>query len=132
MPAHLKHSRRHPEPPPPRRSTVTVPERVSPSVKLVFAEMNRQNVTYDRLEAGSGINRPTIKAWRHKNRPNLESISAVLGFLNFEFVPIPTERALPESIVDELRPIAERLDLAMPDSVRLAFEIAYRRHAEEH
>lgn len=112
----------------PRTSTVTIPERVGPHVKLVFAEMRRQSQTYDLVEAGSGVNRPTIKAWRHKNRPNLDSIEAVLGHLNFEFVPIPTARALPLEIVEELRPIAERLDLTMPDAIRLAAEIAYREH----
>jgi hypothetical protein len=97
-------------------------------VKLVFAEMRRQGQTYDAVEAGSGVNRPTIKAWRHKNRPNLDSIEAVLGHLNFEFVPIPTARALPPEIVEALRPIAERLDLTMPDAIRLTAEVAYRGH----
>ncbi|MDQ0445258.1 hypothetical protein [Methylobacterium persicinum] len=126
MTAIAKYSRRNPEPRKQRRSTVTIPERASPAVKLVFAEMNRQNKTYDSVEAGSGINRPTVKAWRHKNHPNLESISAVLGFLNFEFVPIPRERALPDSIREALKPIADLLRLEMRDAVGFAFEIAYR------
>lgn len=37
-----------------RPSTVTIPERVGPHVKLVFAEMRRQGQTYDAVEAGSG------------------------------------------------------------------------------
>lgn len=111
-----------------RPSTVTIPERVGPHVKLVFAEMRRQGQTYDAVEAGSGVNRPTIKAWRHKNRPNLDSIEAVLGHLSFEFVPLPTARALPPEIVEALRPIAERLDLAMPEAIRLTAEVAYREH----
>ncbi|MBA9065442.1 hypothetical protein GGQ91_004859 [Methylobacterium fujisawaense] len=111
-----------------RPSTVTIPERVGPHVKLVFAEMRRQGQTYDAVEAGSGVNRPTIKAWRHKNRPNLDSIEAVLGHLKFEFVPLPTERALPPEIVEALRPIAERLDLTMPEAIRLTAQVAYREH----
>jgi uncharacterized protein YerC len=43
------------------RRTVTVPKRVSPHVKLVFAEMARQQRTYDEVEAASGVRRPTIK-----------------------------------------------------------------------
>lgn len=128
MPAIQKHSRRHPQPRPRRPSTVTVPERAGPHVKLIFTEMRRQNKTYDAVEAGSGVNRPTLKAWRHRNVPTLTSCEAVLGFLGFEFVPIPTERALPPELVAELRPIAERIGLDMPAAVRLAAEIAYRDH----
>lgn len=121
-------SRRNPTPPKKRPSTLTVPERVGPHVKLVFTEMQRQNIKYHEVEAGAGVNRPTIKAWRHRNRPNLDSIEAVLGHLGFEFVPLPTDRVIPPEIVEQLRPIAERLDLTMPAAVRLAAEIAYRDH----
>jgi hypothetical protein len=128
MPAIQKHSRRHPALPKKRPSKVTVPDHVGPHVKLVFAEMKRQNKTYDAVEAGSGVNRPTLKAWRKRSNPTLTSCEAVLGFLGFEFVPIPTERALPPELVAELRPIAERIGLKMPAAVRLAAEIAYRDH----
>lgn len=128
MSTSLSYSRRNPRPKKRRPSTVTIPERAGPHVKLVFAEMRRQGQTYDLVEAGSGVNRPTIKAWRHKNKPNLESIEAVLGHLNFEFVPLPTARALPPEIIEALRPIAERLDLTMPDAIRLVAEVAYREH----
>jgi hypothetical protein len=121
-------SRRHFIPRKKRPTAITVPEYVGPHVKLVFAEMQRQNMTYDEVEAGSGVNRPTIKAWQHKNRLNLDSIEAALGFLGFDLVPLPTARVIPPEIVAELRPIAERLDLAMPIAVRLAAEIAVRDH----
>ncbi|MHC2278886.1 hypothetical protein ACVME8_005497 [Bradyrhizobium diazoefficiens] len=61
------------------RRTVTMPERVGPHVKLVFAEMARLRVTYDETEEGSGVRRASIKAWRRKNKPGLESLEAVLG-----------------------------------------------------
>lgn len=131
MTAVTKYSRRHPEPKKPRPSTMTVPERVSPSVKLVFSEMKRQNRTYDQVAEGSGVLRATMKAWRHRNSPSLENVSAVLGYLNFEFVPIPRETALPKNILEALKPIADRLSLEMPEATRLAFEIAYRQRAEE-
>ncbi|MDH2401340.1 hypothetical protein QCM77_15470 [Bradyrhizobium sp. SSUT18] len=48
--------------------TVSMPERVGPFARLVFAEMARQRVTYDSLEERSGVRRATLKAWRKKNR----------------------------------------------------------------
>ncbi|WP_204165291.1 hypothetical protein [Methylobacterium radiodurans] len=87
MPAPLKYSRRNPEPRRRRPSTVTVPEGVSPHVKLLFAEMRQLNVTYDEVEEGSRVRRAALKAWRHKNRPNLGSIEAALGFVGWDFVP---------------------------------------------
>ncbi|MDP4022060.1 hypothetical protein Q8W71_05460 [Methylobacterium sp. NEAU 140] len=128
MSAPSKPSRRNPEPKPKRPSTITIPERAGPHVKLVFAEMRRQGQSYWDIEGKSGVQKATLKAWRHKNRPNLESIEAVLGALNYEFVPLPTERALPPEIVEALRPIAERLDLTIPTAIRLAAEVAYRDH----
>lgn len=126
-----KYSRRKPEPRKPRPSKMTIPERVSPSVKLVFSEMKRQNRTYDQVAEESGVLRATIKAWRHRNSPSLENISAVLGSLNFDFVPLPREAALPAPLVEALKPIAERLIIEMAEATRLAFEIAYRQHAEQ-
>ena len=116
-------SRRNPEPKKRRPSTVTIPERVGPHVKLVFAEMRRQGQTYDLVEAGSGVNRPTIKAWRHKNKPNLESIEAVLGHLGYIFLPVPTAKVLPPEVEAELRDVAARLDLDMQSTVQALVEI---------
>lgn len=121
-------SRRNPVAPPRRATKITIPERVGPHVKLVFSEMQRQRITYDEVEIGSGVNRPTIKAWRHKNRPNLDSIEAVLGFLGWDMVPLLREAVIPSEIVARLRPLAEELGLAMPDAVRLMAEIATRDH----
>lgn len=100
-----------------RSTTVTIPDRVGPHVKLVFASMRRLNKTYDDVEFGSGIRRAALKAWRNKNRPSLESIEAVLGYLGFDFLPIPRAKVLPPEIVAELRPIAERLEKSMPETI---------------
>ncbi|GJD31439.1 hypothetical protein PMNALOAF_2698 [Methylobacterium adhaesivum] len=116
-------SRRHPEPKKLRPSTITIPDRVGPHVKLVFAEMRRLGQTYDNVEAGSGVNRPTIKAWRHKNRPNLDSIEAVLGFLGWDFVPVPRSKVLPAEVENELRDVAARLDLTMPQTIQALVEV---------
>lgn len=107
-----------------RPSTLTIPQRVDPRVQLVFAEMRRQNVTYDDVEEKSGVLRTTVKAWRTKNKPGLESIDAVFGYLGWAFVPIPRERALPPELVAELRPIADRLGLTMPATIEALAAIA--------
>ncbi len=98
-------------------------------MKLVFAEMRRQNITYDDVEYGSGVRRAALKAWRHKNRPSLESIEAALGFLGFDFVPIPRSKILPKEIVAELQPIADRLGLTMDQTIQALFEIVAGIHS---
>jgi hypothetical protein len=114
----------------PRRLTVSIPERAGPHVKLVFAEMARQGFTYDLIEERSGVLRPTLKAWRYKNCPTLQNISAVLGVLGFDFVPIPRVDTLPPELVSELQPVAERLGLSMPATVRALVEIVANIHSE--
>ncbi|PYF02551.1 hypothetical protein BJ122_11150 [Rhodopseudomonas faecalis] len=106
-----------------KKRTVTMPERVGPHVKLVFAEMARLRFTYDEVEEGSGVRRASMKAWRKKNRPGLESLEAVLGFLGWDFIAVPRAKALPEEVVAELKPIADKLSLTMPQTVAALIEI---------
>lgn len=106
-----------------RSTAVTVPERVSPHVKLIFAEMRRLNVTYDEVEEGSGVLRNTMKAWRVKNKPSLESLEAVLGFLGYDFVPIPRDKIIPPHVAAELKQLADKLNAEMPVSAQLLIEI---------
>lgn len=112
-----------------RKTKVTVPERVGPHVRLVFSEMQRQNRTYDDMQDGSGVQRATVKAWRHKNRPSLESIEAALGFLGYDFVPVPRADVLPPEIVTRLRPIADDLGMSMPSAVRALVEVVTGIHS---
>jgi len=105
------------------RRTVSMPERVGPHVKLVFAEMARLGVTYDACEEGSGVRRASIKAWRRKNRPGLESLEAVLGWLGWDLVAVPRAKALPPEVLEELRPIAAKLELTMPQTICALVEI---------
>ncbi len=100
-------SRRHPEKKR-RPTTITVPARVSAVVKLVFTEMRRQGITYDEVEDGSGVLRTTVKAWRSKNKPGLESIEAVMGFLGWDFVAVPRAKVLPKDLVAALKTVAEQ------------------------
>ena len=122
-------SRRNPTPTPRRTTKITVPDRVGPHVKLLFTEMRRQNITYDEVEIGSGVRRAALKAWRHKNRPNLDSIEAALGFLGWDFVPVPRAKVLPPEIVEELRDVAARLDSTVPATVQALVEIVTGIHA---
>ncbi|CCD94624.1 hypothetical protein BRAO375_3660018 [Bradyrhizobium sp. ORS 375] len=100
-----------------------MPERVGPHVKLVFAEMARLRITYDEVEIGSGVRRASVKAWRKKNRPGLESVEAVLGFLGWDFVAVPRAKVLPDEVRAELQPIADKLGLTMPQTITALIEI---------
>jgi hypothetical protein len=106
-----------------RRTTITVPSRVGPHVKLVFTEMGRLNVTYDEMEEGSGVRRAALKAWRHKNYPALQSIEAALGFLGYDFIPVPRAKSLPPEVVEALKPAVETLGLSMPETIKALVEI---------
>jgi hypothetical protein len=96
--------------------TVTMPEHVGPHVKLVFAEMARQRMTYDSLEERSGVRRATTKAWRRKNRPGLESLEAALATLGIGFVPVPALEALPPELAGELTALALKLRMNVPQT----------------
>ena len=105
------------------RRTVTVPERVSPHVKLVFAEMSRLQVTYDEVAEGSAVRRATMKAWRRKNKPSLESLEAVLGYLGWAYVPVPTLETLPPELAGELATLALKLGKSMPETFSALIDI---------
>ena len=97
---------RKPEPPP-RPSRITVPEVCHPAVKVVFAEMKRQGITYDELEYKSGVLKSTFKAWRTNNRPGLETVEAALGALGWSFLPVPCVERLPVNVKLELERISK-------------------------
>ncbi|WP_292500888.1 hypothetical protein [Methylobacterium sp.] len=99
-------------------------------MKLVFAEMARQRVTYDEVAAGSGVLRSTLKAWRHKNRPSLDALEAVLGFLGWDFVPVPREKRLPAEVLQALRPAVDATGLTMPVAVQALVEIVADIHVD--
>jgi hypothetical protein len=103
--------------------TVTMPERVGPFARLVFAEMARQRMTYDLMEERSGVRRATLKAWRKKNRPGLESIEAALATLGFGLVPVPALEALPPALAGELTALALKLRMAMPQTITALVDI---------
>lgn len=99
------------------RRSVSMPKaNVGPFARLVFAEMARQGVCYQDVEDQSGVMRPTLKAWRAKNRPGLESIEAVLATLGFGFVPVPALEALPPGLAGEVTALALKLRMNMPQT----------------
>lgn len=100
-----------------------MPERVSPHVKLVFSEMARLQVTYDEVEATSGVRRPTIKQWRKKNRPSLESLECVLSALGWGYVPVPALQTLPPDLAGELTAMALKLGASMPQTIAALIDI---------
>jgi hypothetical protein len=105
------------------RRTVTMPSRVSPHVKLVFSEMARLGVTYDQVEAASGVRRPTVKQWRKKNRPSLESLESVLSVLGWAYVPVPALQTLPPDLAGELTTLALKLGKSMPETFAALIDI---------
>lgn len=104
--------------------TVSMPERVGPFARLVFAEMARQRVTYDSLEERSGVRRATLKAWRKKNRPGLESIEAALATLGFGLVPVPALEVLPHpELAGELTALALKMRMSIPQTFSALIDI---------
>ncbi len=102
---------------------VTVPERAQPVVRLLFSEIARQRQTYENLEA-SGINRPTIKSWRSKNRPGLESLQACFSWLGWDFVAVPCLETLPPELAADLVALARRAETTIPHVWREALNVA--------
>ncbi len=125
-PKHPRHgrgmSRRDLKPKAPKYR-ISIPDNVSPHVKLVFAEMQRQGFTYDEMAWVSGVQRAALKAWRVKNYPSLRAVEAVFGALGYDFCPIPRAEVIPPEIVAELKPIAERLKITLPEASRFLVEI---------
>jgi hypothetical protein len=117
----------------PRRKNnrvVSIPARVAPHVRLVFSEMARQVRSYDDLEAASGIRRASVKAWRHKNRPGLESLEAVLGALGWHFVAVPAHiEHLPPSVAAKLAEVSALAKVEMGEVWTSAVLIAARQLA---
>lgn len=102
-----------------------MPERVSPHVKLVFAELARQQRTYDELEAASGVRRPTVKQWRRKNAPSLESLEAVLNSLGFHFVAVPAHvEMLPPAVAAKAAELAAFAKMELGEVWSAAVQIA--------
>jgi hypothetical protein len=108
------------------RRAVTVPERgVGPHVRLVFSEMMRQQRTYDEVEAASGVRRPTVKQWRRKNAPSLDSLEAVLNSLGFHLVAVPAHvEMLPPTVAAKAAELAAHAKVELGEAWSAAVQIA--------
>ncbi|UZE50978.1 hypothetical protein ONR75_10340 [Rhodopseudomonas sp. P2A-2r] len=98
-----------------RSRNLTIPARVGPHTRLVFAEMRRQGRTYDEVQESSGVLRATMKAWRRKNKPGLESLEAVLNSLGWNFTPTPSLEVLSPDLAGELDAVATKLATGLPE-----------------
>lgn len=95
---------------------VTIPERAGPHVKLVFAEMARQKLRYWDLEGRSGVRVACFKAWRHKNRPSWEGLTAALNSLGWDLTPVPRGGVIPTELEASLLELAERFGKSIPET----------------
>lgn len=94
-----------------RPSKITIPPHANPLVRLVFAEMVRQRITYAELEHRSGVLASSTKSWRNEKGPSLPAIEAALGALGWNFVPVPD----PETLPVEVRAAIAELSLLFRD-----------------
>lgn len=58
---------------------LTVPGRAHPIVRVLFAEMNHQQIGVLDLSDRSGVNRNTLRSWRTKTTPTVDNIEACLN-----------------------------------------------------
>lgn len=99
---------------PDRPSRVTVPAHAHPLARLVFAEMNRQRITYESMTFDAGIQDSTLKAWRVSKTPGLTTIEAALGVVGWSLVPVPRHDRLPLELQAELDRLAGDFPEHMP------------------
>lgn len=96
-------------------------------MRFVFAEMQRQGITYVEMAERSGISRETLTAWRVRYTPDLTSLEAVLGVLGIQFCnllePVP-RKAEEEEVVERIR---QRVKDAQDTSIALTREENFRR-----
>jgi hypothetical protein len=107
-----------------KRARVTIPLHAPAPVRLVFAEMSRQGRIYEDLETSSGVKRACFKAWRSKNGPSYQGLSAALNSLGFSFTAIPAIEVLPPEFSAKLAQLASEFKVALPETFAALVEIA--------
>ena len=63
---------------------LTVPDHVHPLVKVLFEEMNRQQIGVCDIADRSGVNKNTIIGWRKRAVPNLVNIEACYTVMGYQ------------------------------------------------
>jgi hypothetical protein len=101
--------------------------------RLVFAEMKRQAITYEQLEWDAGVLRSTIKAWRTDNLPSLPTISAALGVLGWDVLPVPKLERIDPDLRADLEAVATKHGLkALPNRELVAACVAIKHVGVRH
>lgn len=95
-------------------SQITVPTRALPVVRALYARMRDVGMTYDQLQAKSGVKRSTSKAWRRHNSVTPGNLQATLRAVGLLAIPVPCAAVLPPDILAELHAIGERHGVPLP------------------
>lgn len=66
--------------------TQRVPQNSHPLVKLLFVEMNAQQLTMKELAERSGVRRETIRQWKTRANPLLTHVDACLNVLGVRII----------------------------------------------
>lgn len=61
-----------------------IPQHVHPLIRQLFEEMNRQQVSMARMGDVTGIDRATIKNWKHRHEPKVSNLDACLSALGYK------------------------------------------------
>lgn len=60
-----------------------------PLVRFFYAEMNRQQASFDEVAARSGVSEHALREWGRRVNPRVTSLAAALGALGYEIAPRP-------------------------------------------
>lgn len=108
----------------PRGSKITLPKRAHPLARLLFQKMAEKEVTYDALEAASGIKKSAFKATRTHNAPGADSIQAMMRVLGLNVLPVPTAGVLPAALRADLEAVGKRHGIPFPAAQFIAVAAA--------
>lgn len=116
----------HQQPPKNHKRLVTVPERATAHVKLLFTETRRQGRILDDLSEASGVLRGSIKTWRNRSQPSLPAIEACLNALGWNLTPVPAIEILPAEIAADLARVASKMKADVPEVFDAMLAVALR------
>ena len=74
---------------PDRRDRYELPEKVNPLVRRLFASALKQRLTYKAWAKRSGVAWQTIRKWRTRSNPRLDSFEACANALGFKVMLRP-------------------------------------------
>lgn len=70
----------------------TIPEKAHPLVKLLFAELNKHDMSVAKLAEKVGITSQTVILWRTATMPRTDILEACFNALGLTLAPVPMER----------------------------------------